>query len=239
MTSIQGTISVLAVSILFACLAPVASAQGPYAAAAPAPAAQDPYMAGLEGPTAHITIEPVLPIGPAIDSGEGGMYGGLGFSGGYNFMRRSSINIGIDGQIIFAVPIVKTWDSYYDHSGTWLQLSPGFPMRFGNRISFFFRPGLCFEVFDHHVEGYDPGINETWEVDFDSSVAFGICLGFGMDININDRMAIGWAFNMDILPLMHYGESNWYTGTVPVTNHYGDEYGFLSIMMLWRVIIKI
>jgi hypothetical protein len=222
--------SALGLLIAALLLAAPALAQGTGPAGGTGP---DPVLPGLH-PQMHITIEPVFPIGPALDTDKGGMYGGLGGSVGFNFVRDTSKCMGVDGQLLFAVPILETDTT----TGSWVQLSGGIPMRFGHAVSFFFRPGLAMEILDHHHEHYMSGADETHTNDFDSAVGIGLSLAIGLDININDRIGIGLAFGMDILAVPLQGEHNWYSGTVPLYNHYSDITGYITTMGLWRIMIR-
>jgi hypothetical protein len=198
----------------------------------PAAAGQDPALLDSPFPKSQITIALAFPIGPAVDSDQGGMYGGLAFSGGFNFTRRPSAAIGLDGQLIVAGPVeIDEWDV----EGTFAQLSVGLPMRLGRAVSFFFRPGLCFERFDSTLSGTEDD-GDFWEADFDSSVAMGLCLGFGLDILLGDRFSMGLTFQMSILPVAHEADTYW---TDHWTSETGTKTGFITVAGVWRFSIHL
>ena len=185
----------------------------------------------------YITIAPVL-AGPAHDSGEVAPYRGLAFSYGYNFTRRDLVCFGIDARLAFGVPIVRTTESYYDHSGSWIHTSFGFPIRLGGgKVNFIARPGLCIDLLNHTTEGTDTGTGEYWKAEWGSAIGTGLCVDLGLDININERFAIGFKLSFDFLLLPHSGDTEERIGAGPT--FYGDIDAYLSLVGLFRFMIKI
>lgn len=190
------------------------------------PAFEGPYSKGM------ITAGLAWPCGPAVDTDNGGMFGGIVLGGGFNFMRRPAATIGVDGQLIYAVPTeIDEWNV----EGSWTQLSAGLPMRIGRIVSFYFRPGLCLERLDSRLYGHESD-GDYWEAKFDGSVALGLALGFGLDIAIANRISMGFNFQLSILPVSHEAETYWSDG---VSHEHGTRTGLISICGVWRLGINI
>lgn len=195
--------------------------------AIPAQMPQD--LPGFESPfpRGQVTIGLAWPCGPAVDSDQVGFYGGLALGVGFNFTRRPSAAIGVDGLLLYTVAVkMDEWDV----EGTWTQISVGLPMRLGRTVSFYFRPGLCMEMLNSELSGYESD-GDYWRATFDNSVAIGLVLGMGLDIILSDRISMGLNFHLAILGSPHEGETYWTNGS---SWEYNDITGFISIAALWR-----
>ncbi|GEM_PF-2716408 len=218
--------SLLAVSPVFA--------QGPAPSPGPGVMPESPF------PEIHISVNPVAPIGPAADTGHTALFGGLGFSGGYNFTRRSMACIGVDGQLVIAGIIDDSgWDSYFDTSGTWIHFSAGLPIRLGGgAASFFARPGICFDSFNFEAKGVDPSDGDYDRFTFDSAPGIGICLAAGLEVNIGDRFSIGFMGQFDFLFLNpHELEEYWADGGSSAWSRDTHE-GYVTPQLWFRFLIK-
>lgn len=206
--------AVLSAALLL-CLAaaPAASAQ-----VTPAPGPRSPLpLLDTTHPAAVVSISPFL-AGPAVVSGEVDPHVGLAVSGGYNFLRRRAMSMGVDGRIGYGWNVLT---GEGDADGTWTTLSLGFPFRFGASTSFFLRPALELDILDYYRWGYDEG--DLWEREFDSSVGFGLNIGLGVDINIARRFALEISFMFVFLPVDHDGEKRW------KGSYDGDLQGWFSL----------
>jgi opacity protein-like surface antigen len=193
---------------------------------APGPSPMSPL--GLREPKFYLTISPLI-AGPAVVTGEVEMHAGGSIAGCYNF-HSGKIRFGVDFEIALGVPLMTdSGGGADDLEGTWIGLSAGVPMRLGERICFYFRPGICVDILDYYKDGYDGG---HWE-DEVNDVGFGLTVTAGVDINMHDRFALGFFFNFRLLPVYHEVVERWngfYDGTSD---------GFLTVAAGMRFIIKI
>jgi opacity protein-like surface antigen len=159
------------------------------------------------GRRGHITVAPFF-AGPAVVTDEVDPHVGLSLTGGFNFSRSRFFCMGIDACIGYGVPVeVGAGVS----RGSWTMTSIGLPIRIGGSVAFYFRPALSFDILDHYQYDITVG-GDKWEIDFDSSVAFGLNLGFGLDFNFHRRFSFGVAFMTEFLPVYHEGTAYWNGG---------------------------
>jgi opacity protein-like surface antigen len=197
-------------------------------ATGPAPGAPPLEPLSLHEPRFYLTVSPLV-AGPAVTTGEVEMHVGGSISGCYNFYS-GKVRIGVDFEFALGIPLMTdTGSGADDLEGTWIGLSAGVPFRLGERICFYLRPGICIDILDYRKDGYTTGY---W-VDRVDDVGFGLTVTAGVDINMHDRFALGFFFNIRLLPVYHEVVEYWngfYDGTSD---------GFLSIAAGARFIIKI
>jgi hypothetical protein len=187
-----------------------------------------PPMPGKNMARFIVTLYPMI-SGPAVTTGDVEMHVGAGLSGCFNFMRRESVRIGVDVQVDLGVPVLTGGGN--EPEGTWLATSIAVPIRLGGSTNFFFRPGICFDYLDYYKDG--GSIGDYWEDEVNGSLAVGIVIGLGMEINIHRRFAIGVNLNLRFLPLSHDVE-NFYNGSDD-----GTESGWFTPQVGMRFMLRI